>query len=192
MSLVFLIGLLLAAAYLIILYQIKVQKEPNSFVSWFLWLVLDIILFRSAYLVWIATQGKVPIPPILEIFTVGTAVIMLALISKDMFKIGLVEGLTIGLVIVCIGIHSQVGARTSLIVESIAVGVAGIPFLNMLRTKKSGKLTLAYSLLFLVASSLSDYLMMSGGEVTLEKGIYLFICTGYWLVAVVLVLFNQE
>lgn len=168
-----LIVVLPVLAYLIISYRILILRKPGNFVSWLLWTLLDGIIIYNGVLTHTLT-------PLIKVFTVGTGFVALVLLIKGDFSFGKAEYLSIGLVIVCVGINATATPTVALIAGSLASGIAGIPYLIDLYNDGSDRLGRWVAFLFFACSFLTLYSVRGHG---LEGLVFPCICTMYWLLA---------
>ena len=133
--------------YLLLVIGITKGVIKQSFASWLLWLILDVIVLiglivkNGSYLVYL-------------VFTIGTFVVTLFLFLKRNFKWGKFDSFIAILVFICMIVYFSASSYLTIIIGTIALALAGIPqFIDILKDPRSTS-TIAY-LLFSTSGTLS-------------------------------------
>lgn len=106
--------------YLLLVRGIASGKVRQSFATWMLWLVLDIIVLTSL----LAQKAS---PVLFGIFTAGTLAVTLMLLVKKQFAWKPFDSLIAVLVAICIIVFCVAGPYMATIATTAALGIASIP-----------------------------------------------------------------
>lgn len=164
---------LASAGYLLIISGLLFRNEKNNFATWTLWTVLDIIVL-------IGLEKSGADATLAWTFTIGTGITALCLLIKKQVSWGVTETRTALLAIFCTFISYLSTPLVGIIAGSIAVFIAGIPYLRFLRNNTINGYMLAANLLFLLCSASSLFISMQKG--VSAEGIFPLVCTTYWLI----------
>ena len=137
-----------ALPYIILAFGILGGNTGQSFATWLLWLILDLILWKS-----VRDQGGEEL--LIKVFCAGTFVTTIILIATGHFSWGYFETFVSGLVVICIIIFSIAGPYYGTIAGAIALTIAGIPQVYETILDPKSCPTLVY-LLFATSSFLSS------------------------------------
>ncbi len=172
-----------AIGYLIIIWGIVLRNDSQSFATWALWTVIDIIVL-------INTENAGADATLAWVFTIGTGATAIILLCKQHISwggtdtfIALVTGVCI-ILNVCIALHLCFDARTGIIIGTLAMMMAGIPNAITLYKKKPDVLIFAAVACMLIASAFTFCMAIATEKI--ESMIFTGGCSLYWLVATIL------
>jgi len=131
--------------YVLLVIGITNGKVKQSFATWMLWLVLDIIVLCGI----IAQDGN---SLLFFVFTLGTIVVTAVLVFKRQFSWGRFETFVTALVAICITVFLMGGPYIATIATTAALNIAGIP--QLIATYKDPKTASAKAYFLFMTSSL--------------------------------------
>ncbi len=133
----------------------------QSFATWFLWAVLDAIIFTSI----LFQHGNIWLP---IAYTLGSTLITIALLYKKQFSWGKFETFVCVLVIICLIAWFIGGAYIATIAGTVAVIIAGLPlFMEIIKDPQRGSPSIW--IMFSIANILS---FLGGNAWTIEERLY--------------------
>jgi hypothetical protein len=142
--------------YVMLIVGVAKDKIKQSFATWFLWLILDVVTLIGI----VAQHGNYLL---LAVFSGGTICVTLLLIYKKQFSWGLFETFVGILVAMCILILLTAGPYVATIAGTTALAAAGIP--QLIATFKDPKSTPSIAYFLFGASSLLSVIGASGWTV---------------------------
>jgi len=101
--------------------MLTVEDVPQNIVTWILWFLLDVVVMLSI----IASGNKRPWLAMSFVF--GAFSVSLILISKGMWKWGLVETLAVSGCVFSLIVWKAIGPKAAIIASTMAMLIAGLP-----------------------------------------------------------------
>jgi hypothetical protein len=152
-----------------LIISILLNKTKQSFITYALWSILDLIVAYSVY----AQQGNFWLP---FLYGLSAGLVSIILVLKKQFSWGLFEWFILVLVIICLVVQYSFGEFWSMIASVASLSIASIP--QIINTYKRPKDT---PFLIYLGFSLAGLISLLGGKsFELKEILYpisaLFIC----------------
>lgn len=170
---------LATVGYLLIITGILFRNEKSNFATWTLWTVLDIIVL-------IGLEQSGADATLAWTFTIGTGITALCLLIKKQVTWSKIETRTAALAILCTFISYMSTPFVGIAAGSIAVFIAGIPYLQFLKKNSINGYMLTANMFFLLCSGSSLAISTKIGSTFSQESIFPLVCTIYWWIGVYL------
>lgn len=184
----YLMILAVSVSYLLLIFQAlrknQSEDEKASFSSFFLWSILDLIM-------WANTIRAKNDPTLIGTYTVWTVIFTLLLLFKKQYKWTKTDSIVAVITATCFVISQVVSPVWAVFAGALSITLAGIPNLIMINKSPVNKMLIATIFFFILAPCLNiiDIYFKQG---ILKDYIYPVIGLSYWILAFILNQINNR